>query len=113
MTICSIVISTIVTSDDRLPNHQLGLRTMIQPDLLPAAARFHPLPKLSSKSYYSYLHSMAAAVLCLGVTIFTWGMSGECDHFASASLKGSNDWFENYEGLVTRQMQDRDIFITT
>jgi hypothetical protein len=96
--------------NDRLPNHQLDLRTMIQPDLLTAATRFHPLPKLSSKSYYSYLRSMAAAVLCLGVTIFTWAMSGERDHFASASLKGSNDWFENYEGLVTRQMQDRDIF---
>jgi hypothetical protein len=53
---------------------------------------------------------MAAAALCLGVTIFTWGMFGERGHFASASLKGSKDWFENYEGLVTRQMQDRDIF---
>ena len=83
---------------------------MMQLDLLPADTRLHPLPKFSSKSYYSYLHSMALAVLCLSTTILTWAMSGERDHFASTSLKGSKDWFENYEGLVTRQMQDRDIF---
>jgi hypothetical protein len=53
---------------------------------------------------------MALAFLCFGIAILAWGMSGERDHFASTPLKGSADWFENYEGLVTRQMQDRDVF---
>jgi hypothetical protein len=73
-------------------------------------ARLHPLPRFSLQSYYSYLRSMVLVFLCFGIVILSWGMSGERDHFASASLKGSADWFENYEGLVTRQMQDRDIF---
>jgi hypothetical protein len=53
---------------------------------------------------------MALAILCCGIAIVAWGMLGERDHFASAPLEGSADWFENYEGLVTRQMQDRDVF---
>ena len=53
---------------------------------------------------------MIAAFLCFGIATLSWGISGERDHFASASLNGSSDWFENYEGLVTRQMQDRDVF---
>jgi hypothetical protein len=81
-----------------------------QPDGISINARLHPLPKYSPGSYYRYLGSVALAFLCFGIAILAWGMSGERDHFASTPLKGSADWFENYEGLVTRQMQDRDVF---
>jgi len=81
-----------------------------QPDGIPINARFNPQPKFSPRSYYRYLGSIALAFLCSGIAILAWGMSGERDHFASTPLKGSADWFENYEGLVTRQMQDRDVF---
>jgi hypothetical protein len=76
----------------------------------PISAKFHPSPNFTPRSFHRYLGSMALAILCCGIAIVAWGMLGERDHFASAPLKGSADWFENYEGLVTRQMQDRDIY---
>jgi hypothetical protein len=81
-----------------------------QPDSFPINAKPHPPPNFSPRKYHRYLASMALALFGFSITIFAWGASGERDHFASAPLKGSADWFENYEGLVTRQMQDRDIF---
>jgi hypothetical protein len=73
-------------------------------------ARLYSQVSFSSRSYPRYLGCMALAILCLCVAIFAWGTSGERDHFASTPLRGSADWYKNYEGLVTRQMQDRDIF---
>jgi hypothetical protein len=77
---------------------------------LPIEAKLHPPARFSPRSYHRYLGCMALAILCFCVALFAWGMSGERDHFASTPLRGSADWYENYEGLVTRQMQDRDIF---
>lgn len=53
---------------------------------------------------------MVLAGLCFVIAILGWGTSSDRDHFGSEPLRGSLDWFENYEGLVTRQMQDRDVF---
>jgi hypothetical protein len=77
---------------------------------LPIKAELYSQARFSPRSYHRYLGCMALAILCLCVAIFAWGRSGERDHFASTPLRGSADWYENYEGLVTRQMQDRDIF---
>jgi hypothetical protein len=81
-----------------------------QVDGLPINAKVHLSAEFPSRSFHRYLSSMAWAILCFSITIIGWGMSGPRDHFASAPLEGSADWFQNYEGLVTRQMQDRDVF---
>jgi hypothetical protein len=78
--------------------------------LPPIKAKLHPPAGFLPRSYHRYLGCMALAILCFCVAIFAWGISGNRDHFASTPLKGSADWFENYEGLVTRQMQDRDVY---
>jgi hypothetical protein len=95
----------------RTASRQKGPSTpMLKPDVLSSNAEPHPPSRFTARSYHCYLSSMALAVLCFGIAILAWGTSGPRDHFASAPLEGSADWFENYEGLVTRQMQDRDIY---
>lgn len=61
---------------------------------------------LKASHYLAFIFS----IFSLGIILFClWGFLGK-DHFASIPMHGDKHWYESYDDMVNRQMQDRDIF---